>query len=368
MVVKRRFSNNRLKPVKRVGKSVKVTTVMFGVIGSALLVLVVIFGVTFSIMSHLGKNSLYNKTFYESAPSFGFSSRPESYSSWQDDWVYVDGQIYSYNHELLTFLIMGIDHVGEVEEAENYISGGQADALFLIVCNPNKKQIDIIAINRNTMAEIDRYNEVGDFVESKVAQIAVQHGYGDGLELSCERSVEAVSKLFYQMPIHGYASINMSAIEEINDAVGGVEVVVQEEVELPTNTFKAGEKVVLEGVDAFWYLKHRDTSVYQSADMRLERQKQYIIALAKQMMGKMKTNPLVAWNIYQLVQEYMVTDITVSEMTYMASVFSTYDFTMEHMHSTVGETVQGTIYEEFYLEEEEFYQLILDVFYELVEE
>lgn len=52
------------------------------------------------------------------------------------------------------------------------------------------------------------------------AQIAIQHGYGDGKELSCELTRDAVSSLLYELPIHGYAAVNMAAIPELNDALG----------------------------------------------------------------------------------------------------------------------------------------------------
>ena len=60
-----------------------------------------------------------------------------------------------------------------------------------------------------------------------------KHGYGDGMELSCERSVAAVSRLFYNLPISGYAAINMGAIPALNDAVGGVQVTVLDDVIYP---------------------------------------------------------------------------------------------------------------------------------------
>ena len=45
-------------------------------------------------------------------------------------------------------------------------------------------------------ATLDVYDEDGVYMGQYTKQITLQHGYGDGMELSCERSVAAVSRLF----------------------------------------------------------------------------------------------------------------------------------------------------------------------------
>lgn len=45
--------------------------------------------------------------------------------------VKYNGQIYAYNEDILTFLIMGIDKTKDVKEVAEGTNGGQADALFL---------------------------------------------------------------------------------------------------------------------------------------------------------------------------------------------------------------------------------------------
>ena len=92
--------------------------------------------------------------------------------------------------------------------------------------NPHNKTVSIITVNRNTMAPVDVYDEDGIYMGQYVKQITLQHGYGDGKELSCERTVTAVSRLFHNLPINGYVAINMDAIPALNDAVGGVPVTV----------------------------------------------------------------------------------------------------------------------------------------------
>lgn len=286
---------------------------------------------------------------------------------WKEGWISYNGKIYEYKEDIMTFLIMGIDKNSEVVEVDEGTEGGQADALFLAVMDPDDRSIKVIGINRNTMTDIDVYNETGSYVTTIEAQICIQHGFGNGLEKSCEYQKQAVSKLFYNLPIHGYAAINMSAIPTINDAVGGVDVTVLEDLTRIDESLVEGQNVHLMGKSAFWYVKYRDTSVFGSADMRLARQKQYLNAFIKTAKNTAKSDIGVALDVYQAVSSMMTTDITADEVAYLAPILVDYQFNSDSFYMLDGETVMGEEFEEFYADEDALYELILEVFYREVE-
>lgn len=291
---------------------------------------------------------------------------------WQEGDVRYNGTIYRYNEDILTFVFMGIDKLSEVKKVEEGIDGGQSDAIFLLVLNPHSKGATIIGIPRDTMAEVEVYDRDGEYRGTDIRQICLQHGYGDGAELSCERSVTAVSKLFYNLPIHGYCSINMGAIPLINDAVGGVDLIALEDVLLEEKetsisfSAKEGEELHLEGTDAYGYLRGRDTRVSYSAAGRLERQKQYLTAYAEKALEAMKSDITLPVTLYKMLSKYMVTDITLDEVSYLATQVAGYRFTDDNICSLAGEINTEGRYEEFYADEEALYELILNVFYEEV--
>ncbi len=301
----------------------------------------------------------------EDPEAAGLEEAPETGEDWQEGDVRYQGVHYRYNEDILTFLFMGIDKESEVKPVENGMDGGQADAIFLLVMNPHSKELSIISIPRDTMTDIDGYDENGYFVATIKAQLALQHGYGDGAELSCERTKRAVARLFYELPIHGYCAVNMGAVPLLNDAVGGVEIVAPEDV-IYTD-IKEGDRVLLKGEAAYNYLHNRDMSVPWSAAGRLERQKQYLAAYAaaaKEAMGKDITLPVT---LYNTLSKYMVTDISLDEVSYLAMQASGYHFDESNMYSLEGEKVRGEQYEEFYVDESVLYELILRIFYEEVE-
>ena len=328
--------------------------------------------VSFSAVRAIGKSSLMKVEATATRPALEQVKTEaipeEKEAQWKEGWISYNGKVYEYNEDIMTFLIMGIDKNDEVvEEVEEGTNGGQADALFLAVMNPHDKTIKVIGINRNTMTDIDIYNESGAYVTTVEAQIAVQHGFGNGVEKSCGYQKTAVSRLFYNLPIHGYAAINMSAIPMINDAVGGVEVTVLEDLTKIDKTIVKGEKVHLMGKSSFWYVKYRDTKEFASADNRLARQKQYLNAFIQAAKSAAKKDVSVVLDLYQAASPMMTTDISAGEVTYLAPILMDYQFDGENFLMVEGETVMGEQFEEFYVDEDALYEMILEVFYEEVD-
>ena len=326
--------------------------------------------IAFQILRAIGKSSLQIKA-EAAAPQLATGQETlteEEKSRWQEGWVKYQDTIYAYNEDIMTFLFMGIDKNSDAKQEEEGTNGGQADALFLAVMNPHDHSIKIIGINRNTMTDIDIYNEEGAYVTTAKAQIAVQHGFGNGMEESCAYQQKAVRKLFYNLPVHGYAAINMSAISTINDAVGGVDVQVLEDLTRVDKTLVKDAKVRLMGESAFWYVKVRDTSEFGSADARLARQKQYLNAFIGSAKQAAKKDITTIMDLYQAVSGQMVTNITLDEVAYLAPILADYQFDESGFYMLKGETVMGEEFEEFYVDEDALYEMILEVFYEEVEE
>ncbi|MCM1038710.1 MAG: LCP family protein [Roseburia sp.] len=291
----------------------------------------------------------------------------EEARTWQEGWVRYNDTIYEYNDDIMTFLVMGIDKDSDAVKVAEGTDGGQADALFLVVMDPQDKSIKVIGINRNTMTDIELYDEEGNYLTNASAQIAVQHGFGDGMEESCEYQRRAVANLFYNLPIHGYAAINMSAIATINDAVGGIKVTVLEDMTAIDEVFVKDEQVHLMGDEAFWYVKYRDTDIFGSADMRLARQEQYLNGFIGAARRAAKKDMSVVLDLYRAISPQMVTDISLDEALYLASEISDYRFDADCFYTLEGETVMGEAFEEFYPDEDALYELIINVFYKEID-
>ncbi len=348
------------------------------IIKRSLKILGIIFCITiaaFWLVRSIGKGELYY-TAESKAPVLDMSlvqAVEPAGGEYGDDVLLYHGEPYRYNDEIRTFLVMGIDSLEPVpapEQIVDHTMGGQADTLFLVVINPHIEEIQVIAINRNSMTEVDVYDRANNYIRTDLLQVCLQHGYGSGREDSCEREVKAVSTLFFNLPIHGYIAMNMAAVPILNDCVGGVKLEVMENIPWGTAVIAQGQGniVTLEGMDAYYYLQYRDVEVFDSASMRLARQKQYLNAFAHQAISMTKEDITFPLTVLDEISDYMVTDINASKVIYLATEYIGYSFSMDGIYSLEGETViGGGGFEEFYVNDDALYELIIKIFYEKIE-
>lgn len=279
---------------------------------------------------------------------------------WNEGVIRYKDKSYKYNENLQNYLFMGIDNDDIARQAADGISGGQADALFLLVIDENRRDVKIISINRNTMVPVDVYDREGNFIVQMDLQICLQHGYGDGLKLSCMRSVEAVDRLFRDVPISGYMSLNMGGLAAVNDAIGGVEIT-------PIETVVRGDVVIardvpvnLNGEQAYAYIRTRDIDKFASADGRLARQQQYILAFVQ----KLLANPSLGSKLYEAGKDYIVASMDIPKLINSAKGMT---FDEGSMYTIEGKTEFKDDFEQYNIDEEAMIRLILDVFYEEVQ-
>ncbi len=293
----------------------------------------------------------------------------------QEGHILYNGQEYALNEDIITILVMGIDKetVNEIggqswSSDEDEYQGGQADALFLVIINPHDESIKVVAINRNAMTDVDVWGADGRYDGVYTKQVALQHGYGDGGPKSCEHQVKCVSRMFHGIKINAYAAISMDAVPELNDAVGGVTLDVLEDIVYPEYDMDLhkGDKVTLQGKKAYWYVRLRDENAFGSNEQRLMRQKQYLTAFVSTAKKQSMSDVRVAVTMYQTMQKYMVTDIDISSFTYLATEYMGYEFDDEHIYTLKGETIMGSQFEEFYIDENELEDMIVELFFEPV--
>ena len=293
------------------------------------------------------------------------ATRQESVEKWQEGVVSYNGKYYKYNNQIKSYLFLGIDQDGTVEEASKGGKGGQSDVLFVMVQDKKNKSLSTIAINRNTMTLIDTYDIAGKYVDTQLGHICLQHSYGDGGRQSCSFTASAVSRLLNNIPISGFYSLNMDGIPILNDAVGGIELTVLEDLKNESRKveLKQGETKTLTGDEAYVYIRQRDINKFNSASDRLERHKQYIEALIAKLRAIADSKLSDVADVYSKVDGYAVTNIQLADL--MVEL-KDYQYNGK-MYSLPGQMKQGKEYEEYIVDDEDLYELVLKIFYEEVE-
>lgn len=297
--------------------------------------------------------------------------------AWQDDWVVYDGKVYEYRDDMLNFLLLGIDHGGSLstETKLSDWSAGQADTIFLVSLNQTDKTISVIGIPRNSMVNVEIFNSESERVETIYNQICLQYGYAGGGELGLQKMKESVSELMRGLPIHGTCAVSFNAISVITDRLGGIEVVVPDDMTEYNKAYVQGSTQLLTGKNVVGYLRYRQYSTLGSPTTRLERQKEFMRVAMERAMQEVKANPVFVKDIYESLRAYMNTDISVDEAVYIASKAldctlaeqSFYQLTGEDKAEYfVRENGQEDFYNDYYIDEEALQKIMLEVYYKEV--
>lgn len=160
-------------------------------------------------------------------------------------------------------------------------------------------------------------------------------------------------------------SVDLDVIPILNNAVGGVNVTVIEDLTKYDPALVKGANITLTGEQAVTYVRRRDvTGDENQNNLRMERQKSYLDSFISQTITLTKKDPMTPINMYNSISEYTRTDIDMSKITYLSSVFLTTGFSSDDNFIKIpGKTVMGKEYAEYYVDTDEFFKIILDTYY-----
>lgn len=290
-------------------------------------------------------------------------SRPQS-PTIEREVTYYNGQAYALRDDLESYLVMGLDKFAGDEQA-NYLNNQQADFLLLFVFDKTAGECTTIQLNRDTMTEIRILGVTGQEAGSFTGQLALAHTYGSGQEDSCRNEVQAVSNLLYGVPIDHYLSLTMDGVALLNDMVGGVTVTVMDDFTGIDDTLVQGQEVTLTGQHALTYVRARGGLEDSTNLHRMERQRQYLGGLFEKLSQQVKSNSGFTMDALLKVNEYMVSDCTINQLSEFADKVS--DYGIGEIRTIPGESVKGEEYMEYYVDEDALQALVMDVFYETVD-
>lgn len=274
--------------------------------------------------------------------------------------ITVDGKDYYPRQDITTILLMGTDEFGPKQSSGLHINTYESDVVMLLVFDEIKEKYDVICLNRDTMVEMPVLGLGGKQAGTAFQQLALAHTYGTGLEDSCENSKSTIAALFKDIYIDYYASVNMDVISILTDAVGGVMVDITEDFSEVEPSLTIGQ-TLLNGEQAIAYVRVRKNVGDQMNVSRMERQKKYMEGMVTAFHAKMESGDSFIRDTYSKISEYMVTDISVNVASGLFSRYEGYD--LGEIIIPEGENKKGSKYMEFYLDENAFDKLVLDVFY-----
>ena len=222
----------------------------------------------------------------------------------------INGVQYPYQQDLVNILIMGVDKADGPDHQLSYRSSGQADFLLLVTINEKARTIDLLQIDRDTMAEIAVTSVLGQDAGTRQAQICLAHGFGGTRQRSSQLTAQAVEKLLFGIQIDRYISINMYDVGMIAQALGGIPVTISEDLEVIDPSFVKGEEVVLTGEQANRFVRQRYGVGDGSNEARMLRQQLFMQSLQNKVKAETNKGQEAIEYLYDMIAPYLFTDLS----------------------------------------------------------
>ena len=268
-----------------------------------------------------------------------------------------NGHKYQFNENLIDLSFIGYDTNDDDTEAGR---DGQADFLLVMAMDTEKGTLKGISIPRDTMVQPNDYSGANYFGAMEKEQIAVSFSYAHELNESCQKTSEAMSRLIYNMPIKFYFGLNLDGITPINDAVGGIDVKALETI--PNTNIEKDKDIKLHGNNAERYVRYRNKSILDSSQMRRARDDQYMKNFYSQSIQNIRDIYIIS-DLFNAALDYSVTNLSLPEFLYLSQLSLTQHINSFEIITFKGEMKQGQSYAEFWANETDIFEKMLEVFY-----
>lgn len=290
------------------------------------------------------------------------SSPKEIQATVQEGGQYIvyNGVTYKYNENVTSFLFIGVDKEN-LDDQTVQGTGGQADVIVMMALDLKNRKLTMLNIPRDTMTDVAIYSASGYYTGMKKQQICLSYAYGDGKKTSCDNTMASAKRIFYNIPVSTYYSLDLEGIAALNDAVGGVDVVSPETIE----KFREGQSYHLEGNDARRFIKARVHDRADASMLRTKRHQVYAKSFMSKVMTSVKENPSYAVDLFNESAPYSCTNLNAAKVMYLAQDIALHGSLKTDIQSVPGKTTLNSDNKaEFTVSEKEFFEQFLSVYYE----
>lgn len=219
----------------------------------------------------------------------------------------LDGKTLFYReNEITNYLLIGIDR--EKLVVTDYQSGGQADFILIISIDRRSRTITPVMIDRDAMTEVTTYGIFGNVAGKRRMQVCLAQAFSGSGVTGSRNTAEAVSGLLGNIRIHRYLLLDLDGIAILNDAVGGVQVTLEDDLTALSPVLKKGDTVVLRGDLAEHFVRGRTTVADGTNASRMTRQQTYIEAFLKTVTARLDADSSFIAEVFDDLGSHLETD------------------------------------------------------------
>ncbi len=275
-----------------------------------------------------------------------------------DGSITYNGDRYDVNTAVDKVLFLGIDQSDQKKEESGIQDGGTSEVIILFVIDNEKRTITPLEINRDTMVQVDIYDNEGKFLTSGEKQLAMQYSYGASPRKASNLTKEKISDLLSGTRIDSVVALSMDGIEPIVNSIDGVVMKMETDETDISPEYTKGAVIRFDGASAKAFVQERDLNVRESNIDRMDRQTRFMLALFRNIQEK---GGEILQTMEDAAGDYLYEDIDADSMDH----FTDYEFAEEIM-TLPGENVEGILHDEFYIYEEDVMETVLKLFYKKV--
>ena len=266
-----------------------------------------------AIIAYFGSNTILNKL-----------ENNELKKTYGDDFSFDDDAIGSNEHEHL-FLLVGVDKNSDDDDNDDFT---RTDTIMLVKANTETGKIDILSIPRDSRVKI----------RQEFDKVNHAHAFG-GIELTIQ-----TLRNFLGLDIDYYVQVNYKAVENIIDALGGVDFDVPKGVSIDVGSLKIREGMNhFDGQHALWYLRTR--KIYENGDIgRVEAQQGFMKAMVDQIVSKSEKINLTTFATNYL--KYVKTNLPMGVLMDLTNNIDKFSSDQVSTFTVPGreQTIEGTSY------------------------
>ena len=276
------------------------------------------------------------------------------------DTITYNGKKYALNKHMATVAFIGFDN----RASDDGTKEGQSDTVMVVALNTDTGEARGIVIPRDSMVAVDTYTG-GSFSGQVTEQLCLQFAYGTDGDSSSALTAAAASRVLDNIPVDYYYTLNIEGVAPINDSIGGVTLVPTQSV--PGTSVVEGQETTLFGKTAEKYVQWRDTANLTSSLDRTARQVSYVQAFASKVLSSAKSDPAMLINLYKTMGDFTWTNLGLDEFSYLATTMLEHGLTSFDVVTLQGTMQQGDTFAEFYLDQDNVKQTVVDTFYHPVD-
>lgn len=286
----------------------------------------------------------------------------EEYEDVTPSYTVINGKNYEMKDNIQVIMCVGLDTY-ENETTEDYTNNKFADFITLLILDKENKTTLPIQINRDMMCDVDILGVGGKLAGKTYRQIAYAHTYGNGDMNSLVNVKNSLTPLFHDVKVDYYLSLTMDAVPIINDEVGGVDVLVEDDFSNIDSGLIQGEYVTLHGNQALTFVRSRMLLEDSSNTSRMKRQRVYLRGLYDKCKGKQNDEKFV-YNILSDVGDNLISNTTIADLSNLGNLLIEYDL-LENI-SLNGEAKKGERLMEYYVDQNSIDELCIKYLFDEV--